>query len=92
MFCHGMIDFLYKTIELRSRNLKSGGHLIINISDIYTRKKLYTICDLMNKHIQSTGRYTYEGAIGLRMPKRPMSKSSSNVGIYGEPLWVYRKK
>jgi DNA methylase. len=33
-----MQNFLFKTIELRTKNLKSGGYLVINISDIYTRK------------------------------------------------------
>ena len=87
-----MKDFLFKSIELRSKNLKSGGLLIINISDIYTRKKLYPICDGMNDFIASTGQYDYIGAIGLRMPKRPMSISSDTVGIYGEPVWVWKKK
>jgi hypothetical protein len=87
-----MQDFLFKAIELRTENLKSGGHLVINISDIYTRKKLFQICDGMNDYIASTGRFEYKGAIGLRMPKRPMSKSSSTVGIYGEPIWVWKKK
>ena len=85
-------DFLCKTIEIRGKNLKSGGHLIINISDIYTRKKLYKICDGMNDYITNTGEYDYQGAIGFRTPKRPMSISSNTVGIYGEPVWVWRKK
>jgi len=87
-----MQDFLFKAIELRTENLKSGGHLVINISDIYTRKKLFQICDGMNDYIASTGRFEYKGAIGLRMPKRPMSKSSDTIGIYGEPIWVWKKK
>ena len=87
-----MQDFLFKTIELRSRNLKRGGHLVINVSDIYTRKKLYKICDGMNDYIASTGKFEYQGAIGLRMPKRPMSISSDTIGVYGEPIWVWKKK
>ena len=87
-----MNEFLFKTIELRTQNLKSGGHLVINVSDIYTRKKLYQICDGMNDYIKSTGQFEYKGAIGLQMPKRPMSKSSGTVGIYGEPIWVWKKK
>jgi len=87
-----MKDFLFKSIELRSKNLKSGGLLIINISDIYTRKKLYPICDGMNDFITSTGLYNYVGAIGLRMPKRPMSISSDTVGVFGEPIWIWKKK
>ncbi len=87
-----MNNFLFKTIEIRGKNLKSGGHLVINISDIYTRKKLYKICDGMNDYIASTGEYAYVGAMGFRMPKRPMSKSSESIGVYGEPIWIWKKK
>lgn len=87
-----MKNFLFKAIEIHSKSLKSGGHLIINISDIYTRKKLYPICDGMNDFIASTGLYNYVGAVGLRMPKRPMSISSDTVGVFGEPIWIHRKK
>jgi tRNA1(Val) A37 N6-methylase TrmN6 len=87
-----MKDFLCKTIEIRSENLNSGGYLIINISDIYTRKKLYKICDGMNDYIASTGQFIYEEAIGIRMPKRPMSISSDTVGVFAEPVWIHRKK
>lgn len=87
-----MQNFLFKTIELRTKNLKSGGHLAINISDIYTRKKLYKICDGMNDYIASTGQFEYVGALGLRMPKRPMSISSNTNGIFAEPIWIWKKK
>ena len=87
-----MQKFLFKTIELRTANLKSGGHLVINISDIYTRKKLYKICDGMNDYIASTNNFEYIGAIGLRMPKRPQSISSDTVGVFAEPIWVWKKK
>jgi len=87
-----MEKFLFKSIKIRTENLKRGGHLVINISDIYTRKKLYKICDGMNDYITSTGQFEYLGAIGLRMPKRPMSISSDTIGVYGEPIWVYQKK
>jgi hypothetical protein len=85
-------DFLFKTIELRTRTLKSGGHLVINISDIYTRHQLFKICDPMNDYINSTGQFEYVGAMGFRMPKRPQSKSSNNIGIFGEPIWIFCKK
>jgi DNA methylase len=91
-FDNWMNDFLFKSISLRSQNLKSGGYLVINISDIYTRKKRYYICDGMNDYITSTNMFEYIGAIGLRMPKRPMSISSDTVGVFAEPVWIYRKK
>jgi hypothetical protein len=87
-----MNDFLCKAIELRTQNLKKGGHLVINISDIYTRHKLFKICDRMNDYIGSTNKFTYIGAIGLRMPKRPMSISSDTVGVFAEPIWIWKKK
>ena len=46
----------------------------------------------MNDFIASIGQYDYVGAIGLRMPKRPMSISSDTIGIYGEPIWIHQKK
>ena len=90
-FDNWMENFLFKAIELRTEKLKVGGHLVINISDIYTRKKLYKICDGMNDFIASMKNFEYIGAMGLRMPKRPMSKSSKNAGIYGEPIWIWKK-
>jgi hypothetical protein len=88
-----MNEFLFKSIALRTEGLKSGGHLVINISDIYTRKTHFKICDGMNDFIESTGKFEYQGAIGLRMPKRPMSKSSkTTVNVYGEPIWIWKKK
>lgn len=87
-----MNNFLFKAIELRTKDLKSGGHLAINISDIYTRKKIYKICDGMNDYIASTKQFEYVGAIGLRMPKRPMSISSDIEGVFGEPIWIWKKK
>lgn len=87
-----MKNFLFKSIDLRAETLKSGGYLVINISDIYTRKKRYRICDIMNDYIMKTKRFNYIGAMGLRMPKRPMSISSETIGVYGEPIWIYCKK
>jgi len=84
--------FLCKFIELRTENLKFGGYLVINISDIYSRKKLYNICDIMNDFILSTGNFKYIGAIGLRMPKRPQSISFNTNGIFAEPIWILEKK
>jgi len=88
-----MENFLFRAIRLRTENLKSGGNLVINISDIYTRKTHFQICDGMNDYIASTGNFEYQGAIGLRMPKRPMSKSAkTQANIYAEPIWVWKKK
>lgn len=66
--------------------------MVINISDIYTRKKLYNICDNMNDYIKNTKEFEYVGAIGLRMPKRPMSISFETNGVYCEPIWIWQKK
>lgn len=87
-----MNNFLFKAIKLRAQNLKSGGLLVINISDIYTRHQLFKICDGMNDFIASTGDFNYIGAIGLRMPKRPMSISSGTYGVFAEPIWIWKKK
>lgn len=83
--------FLFTAIALRIKNLKIGGHLVLNISDIYTRKKHYKICDPMNDFISAMGNMEYVGAIGFRMPKRPQSMSSESIGIYCEPMYVWKK-
>jgi hypothetical protein len=46
----------------------------------------------MNDYIASTNKFEYVGAMGLRMPKRPMSISSDTVGVFAEPIWIHRKK
>ena len=80
----------FKSIDSFWKNLKPNGHLILNISDIYTHHKIQKICDPMNDHIEKLSGAQYQGAIGMRMAKRPNSKASKD-GIFCEPMWVWKK-
>jgi hypothetical protein len=82
--------FLFKSIDNFWKNLKPNGYLILNISDIYTHHKIQKICDPMNDHIEKLSGAQYQGAIGMRMAKRPNSKASKD-GIFCEPMWIWKK-
>jgi len=81
--------FLFKVLENATPTLKSGGHLILNISDVYCNHTINKICDPMNAKIATLG-YEYVGGMGLRFPKRPNSNAEGK-GIFCEPIWVWRK-
>ncbi len=81
--------FLYTTIRNMLPTLKSGGHLALNISDVYCHHEIQQICDQTNDFIASLG-LNYDGAIGLRMAKRPNSKAEGE-GIFAEPIWIWKK-
>ena len=77
--------FLQKTIEKIWPSIKSGGHLLVNISDVYASsgakiKRMGTngktwleICNPMNDFISTFGDSEYQGCIGMEMAKRPNS-------------------
>ena len=72
-------DFLQKTIEKLWVSIKSGGHLLVNISDVYTNSKWSTergwleICNPMNDFLSTFTDSEYQGCIGMEMAKRPNS-------------------
>jgi hypothetical protein len=77
--------FLQKTIEKIWPSIKSGGYLMVNISDVYAssgakQKRLNTngkywleICNPMNDFISTFSDSEYQGCIGMEMAKRPNS-------------------
>ena len=83
-------NFLFKSIGNFWKNLKSGGYLIINISDVYSHHERQHICDPMNDFISNLNNSSYMGALGMRMSKRPNNKLT-NEGIFAEPLWIWKK-
>jgi len=85
-----MDSFLLKSISNFWPNLKSGGHLIINISDVYCHHQVQRICDRMNDFISTLNNSHYVGAIGMKMAKRPCSKALQD-GVFAEPMWVWEK-
>jgi hypothetical protein len=84
--------FLFRTIEKSWKALKSGGVLAVNISDVYSNHQINRICDPMNAFIGTLANdaSAFQGAMGLRMAKRPNSKSEQE-GVFVEPIWVWRK-
>ena len=78
-------QFLQKTLEKIWPSIKSGGYLLVNISDVYAssgakQKKMGTngkywleICNPMNDFVSTFTDSEYQGCIGMEMAKRPNS-------------------
>ena len=84
-------NFLFKSIEKAWKQLNSNGHMLINISDVYCHHVINKICDPMNDFISKLENAKYEGALGMRMAKRPNSKAMKD-GIFAEPIWIWKKE
>ena len=77
--------FLHKTLEKIWPSIKSGGYLLVNISDVYAssgakQKRLNSggkhwleICNPMNDFLSTFSDSEYKGCIGMEMAKRPNS-------------------
>jgi len=71
--------FLQKTLENLWCSVKSGGYLLVNISDVYANSKWSTdrgwleICNPMNDFLSTFHDSEYQGCIGMEMAKRPNS-------------------
>ena len=69
--------FLHKTLEKIWPSIKSGGYLLVNISDVYAssgdNKKWLEICNPMNDFLSTFSDSEYQGCIGMEMAKRPNS-------------------
>jgi hypothetical protein len=77
--------FLHKTLEKIWPSIKSGGYLMVNISDVYAssgakQKRLNSggklwleICNPMNDFLSTFSDSEYQGCIGMEMAKRPNS-------------------
>ena len=82
--------FLFPTIEGSWKLLKSGGHMAINISDVYCNHTINRICDPMNDFISTLDNSLKVENINYRMAKRKNSKSEK-IGIFVEPVWIWKK-
>ena len=82
-------EFLFVVLEKAWKGLKKDGHMIINISDVYSGHRVNKICDPMNDFIKKLGG-TYVNGMGMKMAKRPNSKSHKD-GVFVEPVWIWRK-
>ena len=70
-------NFLQKTIENLWCSIKSGGYLLVNISDVYSSSKSskswLEICNPMNNFLSTFTDSEYQGCIGMELAKRPNS-------------------
>lgn len=82
--------FLFPTLDKCWNSLQEGGHLIINVSDVYSGHRINPICNSMNGYISNLAGAQFEECIGLRMAKRPNSAAAKH-GIFVEPVWVWGK-
>jgi len=84
--------FLFNVIGKFWENLEIGGHMAINISDVYSNHKINKICDPMNDFISNLKGSEYYGCIGYEMRKRPNSGALKNkIGVFCEPVWIWKK-
>ena len=72
-------NFLQKTLKILWCSVKSGGYLLVNISDVYSNSKWSTdrgwleICNPMNDFLSTFTDSEYQGCIGMELIKRPNS-------------------
>lgn len=85
-------DFLQATLGKIWGSIKSGGYLLVNISDVYTNSKWSTdrgwleICNPMNDYLSKLGEY--QGCIGMEMAKRPNSGGAGTAKSYEGSVWT----
>jgi len=84
--------FLYTVLKKAWTKLKEGGTMVINISDVYSNHRINNICDPMNDFIATLPNSEYVGGYGYQMAKRPNSKTTNKDGVFGEPMWVWKKQ
>ena len=81
-------DFLQKTLKKLWPSIKSGGYLLVNISDVNASsggdKKWLEICNPMNDFISTFSDSEYQGCIGMEMAKRPNSIGAGTAKITEE--------
>lgn len=74
--------FLHKVLHNLWSAVRSGGVVLINISDVYNNKSKeggwHKICDPMNDYLKSLGG-EYLGCMGMEMTKRPNNGGARTV-------------
>lgn len=87
-----MEGFLYKTCHNCWDVLKDGGHMIFNISDVYSNHTYNRICNPLIRYcIDNLDNCEYVGTMGYKMGKRLNSKSDTD-GVFCEPIIIFKKK
>ena len=87
-------DFLQTTLGNLWGSIKSGGYLLVNISDVYANSKWSTdrcwleICNPMNDYLSNLENSEYQGCIGMEMAKRPNSGGAGTAKTYEGSVWT----
>ena len=108
-------EFLQKTLNNLWSSIKTGGYLLVNISDVNASSKgrkakgWLPICDPMNDFLDTFKDSEYKGCVGYEMAKRPncIGVGTAKVteetnrkpeyilpdkeGLFGEPIWIWKK-
>ena len=97
-------NFLFKTISNIEPCIRTGGILSINISDVCSTskgkkgKQWLEICNPMIDYVESLNKFELEEIVGYKMLKKIgglKDNPDSIIGedfIFGEPLFIWRKK
>lgn len=81
--------FLFVVLDKSFNALVNGGHLVLNISDVYAHGHICNICAPMVEYAKSIG-FTHVGTWGIKMAKR-LNSESYKFGTFCEPLYVFEK-
>jgi len=84
--------FLFSVIDKSIIALKKGGHLAINLSDVYARHTINKIVDPMYAYVNSRKDMEYIETIGMQLSKRLSNYKSNQSGVFTEPLLIWKKK
>lgn len=81
-------NFLFRSIDIAWNSMSKKGILAINISDVYSCRRVNKICDPMNDYIKSLPGSNYLGCLGYRMHKK-LNNTSKIEGVFCEPIWIW---
>ena len=97
---------MFETLRRVIPRLESGGHLVLNISDIFgsemetnedtqrgkKRKRVSIIDPLVSFVKNNYSNMHFIGMVGLRMAKFYGQRVSRPEGIYAEPILIWKKQ
>ena len=83
--------FLFPIVKKAADALVDGGHLVINVSDVYMNHQINRICHPMIEYAESIG-LRLTNVYGMKMSKRINSMSvKDKLGVFCEPIYVFEK-
>jgi 16S rRNA G966 N2-methylase RsmD len=83
-------DFLFVAVANAWRGLRKGGHMVINLADVYSGHRINQLCDPLCDFMESLSDAEFVECWGFRMAKRPQSNAVKD-GVFAEPLFIWRK-